>query len=178
MTELEELQEKVARLESQLSSKESHKKELRKEKYREDLQRIVNELETSKNFRNRSELYRAIVGTEWAKNLPRPLTTQVARLWCDKWNIIVKTKLNGQTVCEISKNLGVSVEIVNGALDSMGVKPEEINDMDLSVKIKEYEAKLKHNNDLVLAMRASKLLLQLLLFLLWQYLYFRLVGIF
>jgi hypothetical protein len=52
---------------------------------REELQTIINQVETNGPLASRTALYDAIAGTEWAKTRePRPLTPQVAMLFVTK----------------------------------------------------------------------------------------------
>jgi hypothetical protein len=60
---------------------------------KEQLQKIVTELESKTTFRNHTELWKAVCETEWAKNLkPKPLTPSVAYLRAKEFKIAIITK--------------------------------------------------------------------------------------
>ena len=98
---------------------------------KEDLQRVVNELENEVAFFNRGDLFEAIEGTEWAKNLHRPLTAQVARLRCLEWGIEIKTALGkkgrGISIKKIANKVEVSAEKVKESLESQVEKDGQVS---------------------------------------------------
>jgi hypothetical protein len=59
-----------------------------------EFQKIVTDLESSKQFVSRGALWQAVEESEWAKKLtPRPLTAQVAMLKAKELNLAIKTVL-------------------------------------------------------------------------------------
>ena len=58
-----------------------------------EFQRIVDQLESQREYTNPSELWKAVEATEWAKaQQPRPLTAAVAYLRARDFGIVTKTK--------------------------------------------------------------------------------------
>lgn len=61
---------------------------------KEEFQATVAQLEQSTSFKSRTDLWRAVEATDWAKNLkPRPLTAQVAMLRAKEMGLAVLTPL-------------------------------------------------------------------------------------
>lgn len=58
-----------------------------------ELQAIVDTIEASGPCANRTELWKLVEETEWARNLSRPLTAQVAMLKAKELGITMKTPL-------------------------------------------------------------------------------------
>lgn len=57
-----------------------------------EFQNVLAELEKNNSFPNRSELWKAVEATEWAKTrTPRPLTAQVAMMKSEEMKLIVNT---------------------------------------------------------------------------------------
>jgi len=60
---------------------------------KDEFQKVVSDLESSENFSTLSKLWKAVEGTDWAKNLePRPLTASVASQRAQELGIEIKTK--------------------------------------------------------------------------------------
>ncbi len=57
-----------------------------------EFQKQLSDLENSRSFSSRQQLWIALAETPWAKGLqPRPLTSQVAMNFAQKENIVIKT---------------------------------------------------------------------------------------
>lgn len=58
---------------------------------RTELEKVVQEIEASNTFTNRSALFKAISETDWAKGHKKPLTSSVVMLRINEFNIPLKT---------------------------------------------------------------------------------------
>lgn len=60
---------------------------------KDELQKVINELESKETFNNLSTLYKAVENTEWAKSQqPKPLTASVVYLRIREFGIVCKTQ--------------------------------------------------------------------------------------
>lgn len=59
---------------------------------KDELQKVVNDLENAQTFVNPSALWQAVEASDWAKNLkPRPLTAAVAYVRAKELGVVIKT---------------------------------------------------------------------------------------
>ncbi len=64
---------------------------IKQEINRGELEKVVQEIEASNTFTNRSALFKAISETDWAKGHKKPLTSSVVMLRINEFNIPLKT---------------------------------------------------------------------------------------